>query len=151
MAINTVQEAREALKKLDERKLEVRRAFDEANPMPDGCSEEQIGAAQLGWRDVMADIKSRDVPMVIRAGLRSPSPADVWLFQGGDGWLSDSLIARDIDVKLMYDTLAEDALNEGLRGAAAELLKLYVEYALLTCRLSQLEERKARTEGGKRL
>jgi hypothetical protein len=120
-----------SLNRLDERKVKARRDLAKANPKPRAFRGGEVETAQIEWKEVFDDASSADyLPMLLRGGLRSPSRVDVWLFQGGEQWLQDLIIAKGWDVRVFYQVLSESAPNKKVRKAAKELAKLPKEYAL---------------------
>jgi hypothetical protein len=122
----------EILKKLDERKLAARKTLLEENPRPEGYGEEQIEEMQDRWEEIFdaEDEDPEETEMAIRGGLRSGHALERWLFQGGDDWLRESLVARGYSIKRFYEILAVGAFNIKIKHAALELSSLVDEYEL---------------------
>ena len=119
----------EILKKLDERKLAARKTLLEENPMLEGYGEEQIEEMLDRWEGVFDAAKDPEaIEMAIRGGLRSGHALEKWLFQGGDDWIRDGLVARGYSIKRFYEILALGASNIKIKHAALELASLIDEY-----------------------
>jgi hypothetical protein len=114
------------LEKLDQRKLAARQKLSAANPRPEGYTEAQIEECIEGWERFLSDTLhcEDDLYAIISSVVWTDNPLEVWLFQGGDGWLPDLFITKRWRLDILYEALAFESPFIEVCEAAAELRRL---------------------------